>query len=125
MKKPNLNPIILVSLFFVVFLVGFFLGRINYAKTPSLLPSPVAHSEATQMHTDHSYDSFYNGKLNINVAEAEDLILLPGIGKVLAQRIIDYRIRNGPYMSVDDLLKVEGIGTSILSKFSAYITIGG
>ena len=120
MKKANLNPIILVSLFFVIFLLGFFLGRINYTKTPKLSPSPVAQTDATQIHNDRSFDSFYNGKLNINIAEAEDLTLLPGIGEVLAQRIIDYRVKNGPFVSADDLLKVEGIGASVLSKISAY-----
>jgi competence protein ComEA len=49
-------------------------------------------------------------KVNINTAEAWLLEALPGIGEVLAQRIIDYRSVNGPFQQIDDLARVDGIG---------------
>lgn len=52
------------------------------------------------------------GKLNINRATKSQFDGLPGIGPVLASRIIAYRSKNGPFLSVDDLQKVSGIGGS-------------
>lgn len=48
--------------------------------------------------------------VNINTASAENLSRLPGIGEVLAERIIAYREAHGPFTSVEELMRVEGIG---------------
>lgn len=48
--------------------------------------------------------------VNINAASAESLSGLPGIGEVLAERIIAYREAHGPFTSVEELMRVEGIG---------------
>ena len=61
--------------------------------------------------------------VNINTASARELDALPGIGEKLAQRIIDYRSANGPFQSVDDLIKVKGIGEKTLEKIKPYATV--
>lgn len=63
------------------------------------------------------------GKININIASAEDLTLLDGIGKVLSERIVAYREENGPFQQVEDLLNVKGIGKITLSKIIDYIAV--
>ncbi len=63
------------------------------------------------------------GLVNVNTATATELEELPGIGEVLAQRIVDYRTENGPFTSVDQLLDVSGIGDSILDSIRELVTV--
>ncbi len=62
-------------------------------------------------------------KISINTASAPDLERLPGIGPVLAQRIVEYREQNGPYQRLEDLLEVEGIGPSKLESLRDYVQV--
>ena len=62
-------------------------------------------------------------KIDINRAEPWLLEALPGIGEVLAQRIVDYRSDNGSFRIIEDLLKVSGIGPATLEKIKDYITV--
>jgi competence protein ComEA len=62
-------------------------------------------------------------KVNINTAESWLLEALPGIGEVLARRIIDYRSENGPFIEIEDLKMVEGIGTATFDKLMDRITV--
>jgi len=55
----------------------------------------------------------YSSKININTADLEALITLPGIGNIIGQRIIDYRSEYGDFLSIEDIMKVSGIKESI------------
>ena len=61
--------------------------------------------------------------LDINTATAEELETLPGIGPVVAQRIIEYREENGPFDRIADLLNVKGIGDQTFERLMDRITV--
>jgi len=61
--------------------------------------------------------------ININTAEKQNLVKLPKIGPVTAERIIRFRDDYGPFKSFDDLLKVKGIGPKTLEKLKPQITL--
>jgi len=56
------------------------------------------------------------GKINLNKATAEELTQLKGIGMKYAEKIVQYRDKNGPFRTVEDLLNVQGIGPRTLEK---------
>ena len=60
--------------------------------------------------------------IDINTSTSEELQLLPSIGPVMAQRIIAYRERYGPFTSLDALRNVKGIGPKTLQKFRYYLS---
>ena len=64
------------------------------------------------------------GLVDINRATAEELDGLPGIGPVLARRIVEFRERHGPFALVEDLLEVPGIGPRILERLRPLVTVG-
>lgn len=63
------------------------------------------------------------GIVNINTATATEFETLSGIGEVLAAAIVDYRIDNGPFTSVDELEDVSGIGPSTLEEIRDQVTV--
>ncbi|MEG1501846.1 MAG: helix-hairpin-helix domain-containing protein [Synergistaceae bacterium] len=62
------------------------------------------------------------GRVNINIADLETLVKLPGIGTKTAQKIIDYRNENGPFKVVDELLEVKGIGVKKLEALKDLVS---
>ncbi|MET7281619.1 ComEA family DNA-binding protein [Kribbella sp. NPDC005582] len=61
--------------------------------------------------------------LNLNTATAPQLDALPGVGPVLAQRIIDYRTQNGPFTTVDQLQEVPGVGPKKFDSLKPHVRI--
>lgn len=61
--------------------------------------------------------------VNINSAGLSELDLLPGIGPVYAQRIIDYRSSNGGFKSIEEIKNVKGIGDATFTKLKDYIVV--
>jgi len=61
-------------------------------------------------------------KLNINIATEQQLIDLPGIGKVTAERILDYRKETGEFTAIEDLIAIKGISKRKLERLSSIIT---
>ncbi|HYP59870.1 MAG TPA: ComEA family DNA-binding protein, partial [Thermomicrobiales bacterium] len=65
-----------------------------------------------------------NYRIDINTATNAELETLPGIGPVLAQRIIDDRVANGPYRDITDLARVQGISDTLIDEIRAQVTVG-
>ena len=61
--------------------------------------------------------------VNINTANAEQLMTLDGIGEKLAERIIDYRMANGDFERPQDITLVPGIGDGIYSRICTDIIV--
>ncbi len=74
--------------------------------------------------TQPGVDTVARGPLNVNRATAGQLVELPGIGVVLAGRIIAYRAEHGPFANADELLAVPGIGESRLKDIRPLISFG-
>lgn len=62
-------------------------------------------------------------KININTATAAQLSLLPGIGEVLAGRIVEYREQHGSFASTEELKEVSGIGDKKWEAIRDYVTV--
>lgn len=68
-------------------------------------------------------DIFDNQLVNINTADLETLISLPGIGPSTAQNILDYRDANGPFETTEAIMQVSGIGEGKYSQIELLITV--
>jgi competence protein ComEA len=92
------------------------------------LAAPVLDGDHVQIpgpgeETAASVDGGGAGPISLNRADAAALETLPGVGPVLAERIIAHRESNGPFQSVDDLLEVPGIGEAKLASLRDLVTV--
>lgn len=69
------------------------------------------------------FNELAENPINLNEADKDEITQLPGIGPAKAKAIIDYRELNGPFNTVDELVKVKGFGAKTLSKLLPYITV--
>ena len=65
----------------------------------------------------------FQGKVNINTANKEKLVTLPGIGETTAQKIIEYREQNGKFKEITDLKNINGIGEAKYENLKDKITV--
>lgn len=78
---------------------------------PAGLPAALAPAGAAQ------------GLLDLNVAAEADLEELPGVGKVIAARIVARRAEVGPYIAVEDLRQVTGVGEKLYAQIAPLVTV--
>lgn len=72
----------------------------------------------------YALQSAPKAKININTAPAAELETLPRIGPKVAQRIVDFRTKNGSFKRIEDIMKVQGIGEKIFDEIKELITVG-
>lgn len=129
MKKQRLSLLLLVTLLFAAFTVGLYCGRslgkttvtVSVPRSLETLPPETTLPETLPEETT----PVITFPIDINAADKEAFMALPGIGEVLAQRILTYREEHGNFSHVEDLLNVEGIGKGKMEAILELITIGG
>lgn len=129
MKKQRFSILLLVTLLFAAFTVGLYCGRssgktqvsVTVSRNMQTLPPETTVPETVPEETAPAITY----PININTADKDTLTALPGIGDVLAQRILDYREEHGSFTHVEELLNVEGIGERKMETIVDLITIGG
>ena len=87
------------------------LGLVTAAVSAQESARPAAKTAATA------------GTVNLNTATVAQLETLPGIGKATAERILEYRQKNGGFKKVEDLMNVRGIGEKSFLKMKPLITV--
>ncbi|MDR2356790.1 MAG: helix-hairpin-helix domain-containing protein [Oscillospiraceae bacterium] len=145
--------VIIITVAFVCFAGGFFVGRMGAPGgiTPVLSPdaspsapgSPPSASESLPERTDagtsvsapasesvpptpeiSDTEHDAQGRVNINTASAGTLQELRGIGPALSARIVEYRERNGAFTDIEQLLDVTGIGNAKFADIKDHVTVG-
>ena len=111
MKNQSFSPFVILIAVFLCFCAGLFLGR-NAPWNGNTL-SPAAQQIVSQ------------DPIDLNQADAQTLMTLPGIGQTLAGRILSYREKYGSFSSLTELLNIDGIGEARLEALLPYITAGG
>lgn len=129
MKKQKLSILVILTFSFSAFTTGYFLGRnqeparVELSVPASVRSAPIEQTQPVPVETE--LPEVIQFPININTADKDAFMALPGIGDVLAQRILDYRDTHGDFSNEEGLMNVEGIGEKRMEEILELITIGG
>lgn len=129
MRKRSISPLLVITIVFSAFTLGFFLGRnqnrdaISVSVPEKLTVSPPVPPETVAEVPIETTEIRF--PISINEAGKEELMALPDIGEVLAERILRYREENGPFTTPEELMHVDGVGKKRLEEILDLITVGG
>ncbi len=129
MRKPKISGFLVITVVFAAFTLGFFLGRnqnredITVRVSERNLTVPAAVTEPIEQPAEETRVILF--PISVNTADKAEIMALPGIGDVLAERILAYRQEHGGFSSAEELLNVEGLGKKRLEGILDLITVGG
>lgn len=129
MRKSGISTLLVTTIVFTAFTLGFFLGRnqnrneLTVTVPMEFATAPAMQAETVSEPTAESTEIVF--PISINHGSKEEFMALPGIGEVLAERIVNYREENGAFSNKEELLNVEGVGKKRVEEIMDLITIGG
>ena len=129
MQKKRVYPALaLWSAAVLLFACAFFLGRATVRgpvlETQYASPGEAAQSEwIGKVQEKAASAASKSGRVCLNTADLDALLSLPGVGEKTAQRILAYRDAYGKFVTVEQLLDVEGIGEGLLEKLRPYVYV--
>ena len=110
----------------IMLALGFFLGRNSGVTIIYEQPALQTDSQEQAMPAAAPEEPVQTApeKININTADPATLETLPGIGPVIAQRIVEYRQTYGLFRTIDEIKDVSGIGEATFAELEPWITVG-
>jgi competence protein ComEA len=107
--------------------VGADVNALNLAETVAdgariEVPTAVPGQQSAPAASTVGAEASSPGLIDLNLAAADELESLPGIGEVRARAIVDWRNRNGPFGTVEGVLEVPGIGETTLENIRDLVT---
>ena len=123
MRKKRVDPaLVLWSAAIVLFAGAFFLGRATL-RGPLLETQRTAPGSTAQDEWRSRVEEKAATRVCLNTAAKEELLALPGVGEKTAERILAYRDTYGKFVTVEQLLDVEGIGEGLLEQLRPYVYV--
>lgn len=116
--KKHLWCYVGITTVFICLLLGIFVYRNHLYRNDFSILNSTAATETTTPAQGVGFP------IDINKANAAQLDLLPGIGPVLAERIVTYRNTKGPFSAETDIMLVSGIGQAKYDQIAEYIRVG-
>ena len=121
--KKEKNIILVIALILLIGAV-WFLVRVVIKKQRPVRSSAVKTEQSFKREDEQRSESKLPAEpVNINTAGLMEIEALPNIGMSKARDIIEFRDKNGPFKSLDDLTKVKGIGEKTVEKLKPLITL--
>ena len=115
--KKALHIMLIITIAFIFTVIGLFIG-LKTIDGEIIIQTRESNRNKTIVEETKSY-----GLININNASSDELQELPGIGKVTAESIIEYRNENGPFMDTKEIMRVKGIGEKTYEELRSMITV--
>lgn len=98
-------------------------GQRVYVPKKGEAPQPISGMSIGGDYSVTGDPAATGGKINLNLATAEQLDSLSGVGEVTAKKIIDHRTKNGPFKRVEDIMQIDGIGQKKFEKLKDEISV--